>query len=223
MARYELHGIWASGPTYKVGLMLALAGVSYDYVHVDLASGAQRQPEYLSKNRFGVVPCLTDKQTGEHLCQSAAILEHLADAAGKFQGADAAERRQAREWVLWGWDRLARGVYRPRAYKFGFWKASEEVEAHYAIYPPGTRYGRHRDRFRDDDARVLSCVLYLNDAWTHDDGGALRLYDGDGAIDVLPEGGRLVAFLSADFEHEVLPARRERLSIAGWFRRRVLV
>src|SRR5205085_7639565 len=24
-ARYTLHGIWASGPTYKVGLMLALA------------------------------------------------------------------------------------------------------------------------------------------------------------------------------------------------------
>jgi SM-20-related protein len=99
----------------------------------------------------------------------------------------------------------------------------EEIEAHYAIYPPGAHYARHRDRFRDDDARVLSCVLYLNDAWTPEDGGALRLYDGDGAIDVLPEGGTLVAFLSADFEHEVLPARRERLSIAGWFRRRVLV
>jgi SM-20-related protein len=99
----------------------------------------------------------------------------------------------------------------------------EEVEAHYAIYPPGARYARHRDRFRDDDARVLSWVLYLNEAWTREDGGALRLYDGDGAIDVLPEGGTLAAFLSADFEHEVLPARRERLSIAGWFRRRVLV
>jgi SM-20-related protein len=99
----------------------------------------------------------------------------------------------------------------------------EDVEAHYAIYPPGTRYAKHRDRFRDDDARVLSCVLYLNDAWTCDDGGALRLYDGDDVIDVLPEGGTLVAFLSADFEHEVLPARRDRLSLAGWFRRRVLV
>jgi SM-20-related protein len=99
----------------------------------------------------------------------------------------------------------------------------EEVEAHYAIYPPGARYARHRDRFRDDDARVLSCVLYLNDAWTGDDGGALRLYDGHGAIDVAPEGGTMVAFLSADFEHEVLPSRRERLSLAGWFRRRVLV
>ena len=99
----------------------------------------------------------------------------------------------------------------------------EDVEAHYAIYPPGARYARHRDRFRDDDARVLSCVLYLNDRWTAADGGALRLYVRDGTIDVMPEAGTFVAFLAAEFEHEVLPARRERTAVAGWFRRRVLV
>ena len=99
----------------------------------------------------------------------------------------------------------------------------EHLEAHYAIYPPGTGYARHRDRFRDDDARVLSCVLYLNDGWTCEDGGTLRLYADEGAIDVAPLGGTFVAFLSARFEHEVLPARRDRLAVAGWFRRRVLV
>jgi len=98
----------------------------------------------------------------------------------------------------------------------------EDVEAHYAIYPPGARYARHRDRFRDDDARVLSCVLYLNDGWTADDGGALRLYVDDHSIDVMPQGGTFVAFLAADFDHEVLPPRRERAALAGWFRRRVL-
>ncbi|MBL8550007.1 MAG: glutathione S-transferase family protein [Hyphomonadaceae bacterium] len=132
MARYELHGIWASGPCYKVGLMLALAGEAFDYVHVDLPGKAQKTPDYLARNRFGVVPCLVDKQTGETLCQSASILEHIAEASGKFLGANARERRQAREWSYWGWDRLARGIYRPRAYKFGFWKTSEEIAAHYA-------------------------------------------------------------------------------------------
>jgi SM-20-related protein len=97
-----------------------------------------------------------------------------------------------------------------------------DVEAHYAIYPAGARYARHKDRFRDDDARVLSCVLYLNEAWSDVDGGALRLYTGAGVVDVAPIGGTFVAFLSAEFEHEVLPAQRERLSVAGWFRRRVL-
>src|SRR5689334_21460545 len=71
----------------------------------------------------------------------------------------------------------------------------EDFEGHYAIYPPGARYERHRDRFCDDDARVLSCVLYLNDAWNSRDGGALHLYTPD-ALDVLPEGGTFVAFLA---------------------------
>jgi SM-20-related protein len=96
-----------------------------------------------------------------------------------------------------------------------------ELEAHFALYPPGARYVRHRDRFRNDDARVLSSVLYLNPAWRGSDGGALRLYLPDQEPrDVLPEAGTLVLFLSAEIEHEVLPALRERLSIAGWFRRR---
>jgi SM-20-related protein len=94
-------------------------------------------------------------------------------------------------------------------------------EGHYALYPPGALYRRHRDRFRDDDARVLSCVLYLNDAWTAADGGALRLHVSAGdARDILPVGGTLVCFLADRYEHEVLPARRERLAITGWFRRR---
>ncbi len=98
-----------------------------------------------------------------------------------------------------------------------------DLEAHYAHYVPGARYARHRDRFRNDDARVLSSVLYLNSDWHERDGGALRLYLSDSAaghLDVYPHAGTLVLFLSADFEHEVLPATRDRLSIAGWFRRR---
>lgn len=99
----------------------------------------------------------------------------------------------------------------------------EGFEAHYALYPPGTFYARHRDCFRDDDARVLSSVLYLNPAWQDVDGGELRLFLPDGRHhDIPPAGGRLVMFLSAEFEHEVRPATRERLSIAGWFRRRPL-
>ncbi len=100
----------------------------------------------------------------------------------------------------------------------------EDLEAHYALYPAGARYARHRDRFRDDDARILSSVLYLNPGWGDEEGGALRLYLGAHAqnphVDIYPTSGTLVLFLSAEFEHEVLPATRERLSIAGWFRRR---
>jgi SM-20-related protein len=101
-----------------------------------------------------------------------------------------------------------------------------ELEAQLAAYPPGARYPTHVDRLRRDDARVLSIALYLNAGWRPEDGGALRLYLAAAGrapyADVLPAGGTLVAFLSERFPHEVLPARRERLSLSGWFRRRAI-
>jgi len=99
----------------------------------------------------------------------------------------------------------------------------EDFQGHFALYPRGAGYARHFDRLVGSDVRAISAALYLNDRWSTDDGGELRLYTGGGAsVDVLPQGGRLVAFQSDRFEHEVLPARRERMSFTGWFRRRPL-
>ncbi|MXQ13254.1 glutathione S-transferase family protein [Microvirga makkahensis] len=131
--RFELHGIALSGPTYKVGLMLSLAGEPFDYEHVDMMQGAHRQPAYLSKQRYGQVPLLIDRNNGRHLCESAAILEYLSDILGRFGGATLDERLQAREWLYWDFDRLASNVYRARTIKLGIRSAPAEVyEAHVA-------------------------------------------------------------------------------------------
>jgi len=99
-----------------------------------------------------------------------------------------------------------------------------ELEAHYACYAPGAAYALHLDRFRDDDARVISLVLYLNDRWRDEHGGALRLFASADAreplCEIAPRGGTLIALRSDTIAHEVLPAARERWSIAGWLRRR---
>ncbi|HEY8085443.1 MAG TPA: 2OG-Fe(II) oxygenase [Methylophilaceae bacterium] len=39
-------------------------------------------------------------------------------------------------------------------------------------------------------------------------------------MDISPQGGTLVVFFSDQFWHEVLPAKRDRFSIAGWFKNR---
>lgn len=99
-----------------------------------------------------------------------------------------------------------------------------DCESHYAVYRPGAGYARHLDRLRGSDVRVVSAVFYLNADWRDADGGALRLYLEDGSTrDVLPLAGRLVLFLSGRFEHEVLPATRDRMSIACWLRQRASV
>ena len=99
-----------------------------------------------------------------------------------------------------------------------------EHEIHYARFAPGAFYARHVDRFSGDASRVLSTALYLNDGWRGEHGGQLRLHlggaSGPQTHDVLPRAGRLVVFLSHEICHEVLPARRERFSLTGWFRTR---
>lgn len=94
-------------------------------------------------------------------------------------------------------------------------------ECHFSHYSPGSYYKRHFDAFKGEANRVLSIVTYLNPGWTGEDGGELVLYRDDNdkeGIKIVPLLGTLVVFLSEEFPHEVLPASRDRYSIAGWFR-----
>jgi len=93
-------------------------------------------------------------------------------------------------------------------------------ESHFAHYAKGAFYRRHIDAFKGDSNRVLSVVAYLNPGWQAADGGELVLYPQDypDGLKVCPEMGTLAVFLSAEFEHEVLPTTQDRYSVAGWFR-----
>lgn len=94
-------------------------------------------------------------------------------------------------------------------------------ESHFAHYSPGDFYKRHYDAFRGEANRVLSLVVYLNPGWQPTDGGELVIYQNDSdqdGIRVTPAFATAVVFLSEEFPHEVLPAQRDRYSIAGWFR-----
>ena len=94
-------------------------------------------------------------------------------------------------------------------------------ESHFASYQKGDLYKRHLDAFKGQTNRVLSMVVYLNKEWSEEDGGELVLYQDEEdktGINVLPTFGTVVVFLSEEFPHEVLPAQKERFSIAGWFR-----
>lgn len=96
-----------------------------------------------------------------------------------------------------------------------------DYECHFAHYPPGAFYKRHYDAFRGQSNRVVTTILYLNPHWSSSDGGELVMYndDNDTTLEtVTPDYGKLVIFLSEMFPHEVLPAKRDRYSLTGWFR-----
>ncbi len=105
----------------------------------------------------------------------------------------------------------------------GFYLGLWDFEAHYSYYPIGGLYQAHLDRFSKDDARTISMVLYLNDEWALSNGGELRIHQKDPSLppmDVVPTGGKLVCFFSAEILHEVLPAKKPRMGFAGWWKRR---
>jgi SM-20-related protein len=101
-----------------------------------------------------------------------------------------------------------------------------ELEAHLARFPAKGFYKPHLDRHRGTAHRVLSAVLYLDPDWSPADGGQLRLYTNQAlgtagpCLDVVPEAGKLALFLSGEIWHEVLPSKRPRHSLTGWFRQR---
>ena len=96
-----------------------------------------------------------------------------------------------------------------------------EFEGHFALYPPGGFYRRHLDSFRGAANRVISMVTYLNPHWQPGDGGELVIYpehQDTPSTTIEPRAGTMALFLSEETAHEVLPARVNRRSIAGWFR-----
>lgn len=100
----------------------------------------------------------------------------------------------------------------------------KEFECHLAYYEAGSFYKKHSDRHSKDSSRSLSFVFYLNEQWSEDDGGELVLYHQDGTVleKILPRPGAFVSFLSEDFPHEVLPAKRERRSLTGWMHSKII-
>jgi glutathione S-transferase len=102
--RFTLYGSPHSLPTYKVALMLRLAGEPFSFRYVSFQKGMHKTPEFLALSRWGQVPVLVDSE--RVYLQSAAIVEHLAKTLGRFQGADPMTRQAVREWLYWDVDVL---------------------------------------------------------------------------------------------------------------------
>ncbi len=85
MSTIKLYRHALSGHAHRAELFLSLLGQEATLVDVDLATGAHKQEEFLSKNRFGQVPVLEDGDLV--IADSNAILVYLAkkyDSAGHW-------------------------------------------------------------------------------------------------------------------------------------------
>ncbi|KAG2378590.1 hypothetical protein C9374_008229 [Naegleria lovaniensis] len=79
----KLYGLYRSTCTQRVVTTLFEKGLSFEYIPVNLYKGEQKQPSFLEKQPFGVVPLLDDD--GFLIYESRAICRYL-EAKFKNQG-----------------------------------------------------------------------------------------------------------------------------------------
>ena len=94
----------------------------------------------------------------------------------------------------------------------------ERLELQCARYlEPGALYAPHRDSFRGQRGRRVTCIYYLNEGWTPAHGGRLRLHVSPAPVEIDPCLDTLVVFLSERVEHEVSASFAARWALTAWF------
>ena len=97
----QLYGFPLSGNSRKALMTLEETGLVYEFVNVDLMSGAQREPAYLALNPNGRVPALVDGDLT--LWESSAIMLYVAEKASQAEliPADAPATARMHQWLIW--------------------------------------------------------------------------------------------------------------------------
>ena len=100
MTFYRLHYFPESGNSYKLALMLALCGQSFDPIWTDFGGGVTRTAEWRrSVNEMGEIPVLED--SGVRLTQTAPILLRLSQRYGRFGAESEDENFEILRWLFW--------------------------------------------------------------------------------------------------------------------------
>jgi glutathione S-transferase len=94
----KLYNSQVSGNCYKVRLLLALLGVPYERVELDVIDRSNRRDVLGGKNPALRVPTL-ELDDGGHLAESNAILWYLADGT-PYVPADPLERARVLQWMF---------------------------------------------------------------------------------------------------------------------------
>lgn len=116
--RIRLYRFPLSGHAHRAELMLSLLGLSAELVDVDLAAGAQKEPEFLAMNPLGQVPVLQDGPVT--LADSNAILVYLArkyDTVGRWYPTDPEAGAEVQRWLSLAAGPLAAGPALARVIK----------------------------------------------------------------------------------------------------------
>ena len=96
---------WTSANGRRPIIMLEETGTPYRIIPIDPHGEEKNAPDYRAISPGGKVPCLVDPDgpggTPVELMESGAILMYLGDKTGQFMGADAANRWDVLQWLMY--------------------------------------------------------------------------------------------------------------------------
>lgn len=107
----KLHGFALSGHVHRVSLFLAMLGLPFEHIELDLGGGENRTPAFLALNPFGQVPVIEDGELV--LADSNAILVYLneryASDPARWMPRDAVGAARVQRWFSVAAGPLANG------------------------------------------------------------------------------------------------------------------
>lgn len=91
---------WGTPNGRKVSIALEEMGLSYQAHAINIGKDEQFAPDFLSISPNNKIPAIRDRDNGQSVFESGAILIYLAEKTGQFMPTDPAGRVAVMEWLM---------------------------------------------------------------------------------------------------------------------------
>jgi GST-like protein len=92
---------WSTPNGRKISIALEEMALPYAVHPVNIGKDEQFAPEFLAISPNNKIPAILDRDTGDSVFESGAILMYLGDKTGQFYSADRKTRIRIHEWLMW--------------------------------------------------------------------------------------------------------------------------
>jgi GST-like protein len=92
---------WGTPNGRKISIALEELGLEYEVHPINIGKDDQFAPEFLKISPNNKIPAIVDRDTGQALMESGAILLYLAEKTGRLMPKDDAGRWAVIQWLMW--------------------------------------------------------------------------------------------------------------------------
>ena len=92
---------WTTPNGRKASIALEEMGLPYEVHPIDITKGHQFAPEFMQISPNNKIPAIVDRDNGQTLMESGAILLYLAEKSAMFFPSSGPNRLRVIEWLMW--------------------------------------------------------------------------------------------------------------------------